>query len=97
MFLGFADVGMGQGGLVLGLAALIVGEQTIGRLIGPRRLVLALLCAAVVGSVLYQVALLLALKAGIEPSDLKLFTALLVLGAIVVTRGGSVFYEERTF
>lgn len=94
---GFADVGMGQGGLVLGLAALIVGEQTIGRLIGGRRLVLALLGAAVLGSILYQVALLLALRAGIAPSDLKLFTALVVLSAIVVTRTRSVFYEERAF
>ena len=94
---GFADVGMGQGGLVLGLAALIVGEQTVGRLIGARRIVLALLVAGVVGSVLYQLALLIALRLGIAPSDLKLFTALIVLGAMVVTRGGSVFYEERTF
>jgi len=94
---GFADVGMGQGGLVLGLAALIIGEQTIGRILGPRRLVLALLVSAIVGSVFYQLALLFALRFGIAPSDLKLFTALIVLAAMVATRGGSVFYQERTF
>ncbi len=94
---GFADVSMGQGGLVLGLAALILGEQTAARIVGPRRLVLALLLAALVGSVLYQVALLFALRAGIAPSDLKLFTALIVLAAMVAARGGSAFYAERTF
>ncbi len=94
---GFADVGMGQGTLVLGLAGLIVGEQTVGRLLGERRLVIALVFAALAGSVLYQLALLLALRFGIAPSDLKLFTALIVLSAVVATRGGSVFYPGRTF
>lgn len=94
---GFADVGMGQGGLVLGLAGLILGEQSIGRAIGSRRLVVALVVAAVVGSVLYQAALLLSFWMGVEASDVKLLTAAIVLGAIVFAGGGSVFYRGRTF
>lgn len=94
---GFADVGMGQGGLVLGLAALILGEQSVGRLLGGRRLVAALVVAAVVGSMLYQAVLLLSFRFGVGASDVKLLTAVLVLVVIVVTGGGSFFYRGRTF
>ncbi|MHB8502243.1 MAG: ABC transporter permease subunit [Candidatus Acidiferrales bacterium] len=94
---GFADVGMGQGGLVLGLAGLILGEQSIGRILGNRRLVVALVTAAVFGSVLYQAALLLSFRIGVSASDVKLLTAVLVLSAIVLARGDSVFYRGRTF
>lgn len=94
---GFADVGMGQGGLVLGLAGLILGEQSIGRLLGGRHLVAALVLAAIVGSVLYQAALLLSFRFGVGASDVKLLTAALVLIVIVSTGGGSIFYRGRTF
>ena len=94
---GFADVGMGQGGLVLGLAGLIMGEQSVGRLLGRRRLVPALILAAVVGSILYQAALLLSFRLGVAASDVKLVTAGVVLAAIVFAGGGSVFYRGRTF
>lgn len=94
---GFADVGMGQGGLVLGLAGLILGEQSVGRLLGSRRLVTALVLAAIAGSVLYQAALLLSFRLGVQASDVKLLTAAIVLLAIVFAGGGSVFYRGRTF
>ena len=94
---GFADVGMGQGDLVLGLAALILGEQTVARWIGARNLVLALLGGAVAGSVIYELVILLALRAGIAPSDLKLLTAAIVTIAMIATRGANEFYEERSF
>lgn len=94
---GFADVGMGQGGLVLGLAGLILGEQTLGRLMGGRFLVVALVLGSVAGSILYQGALLLSFRLGVQASDVKLLTAGIVLSAIVFTGGGSVFYRGRTF
>lgn len=94
---GFADVGMGQGGLVLGLAGLILGEQSVGRLLGGRRLVPALVVAAVVGSILYQGVLLISFRFGVGASDVKLLTAALVLAVIVLTGGGSFFYRGRTF
>ena len=93
---GFADVGMGQGGLVLGLAGLIMGEQTVGRLVGPRRLVLALILAAVLGSVLYQGVILAAFRLGVEATDVRLVTAMILLMGIVAA-GGNVFYRERAF
>lgn len=78
---GFADVGMGVGTIVAGLASVIVGEI----LLRPRSLLGAIL-AAVVGSVVYRLAISLALRygaaLGFTASDLRLLTALVVLGAL---------------
>lgn len=81
---GFADVNMGLGTIIIGLAAVIIGEV----LFSPRTLFLALV-ACLVGSILYQVAISLALNAGslgLEASDLKLVTALLVGFALILPK-----------
>lgn len=81
---GFADVTMGIGTIVIGLAAVIVGET----LLHPRTMVMAAL-AVVVGSVLYRLAIGLALNAdflGFTSSDLNLVTALLVAGALILPK-----------
>jgi putative tryptophan/tyrosine transport system permease protein len=70
----FADVGMGFGVLVNGLASVIVGEQLVGRQTLARQLL-----APVVGAVLYYQIVSLALALGMQPSDLKLLTGLFVL------------------
>jgi len=79
---GFADVNMGVGTIVAGLAAVIVGEM----ILRPRSVAWATL-AAVVGSCLYRGAILVALRhgasLGFTPSDLRLMTALVVLAALV--------------
>jgi len=78
---GFADVGMGVGTIVAGLASVIVGEI----LLRPRSLLEAIL-AAVMGSVVYRLAISVALRygaaLGFTASDLRLLTALVVLGAL---------------
>lgn len=78
---GFADVGMGVGTIIAGLASVIVGEI----LLRPRSLLLAVL-AAVFGSFVYRLAITLALRygasLGFTASDLRLLTALVVLGAL---------------
>lgn len=94
---GFADVGMGQGVLVAGLASLIIGEQIVARLPGGRRIVPAILASAILGSVLYQCVLLATYRLGVRASDVKLLTAGLVLATIVATRGGSAYFPRRTF
>ncbi|HAZ27248.1 TPA: ABC transporter permease [Candidatus Acetothermia bacterium] len=80
--MGFADVGLGVGTIVAALAAVIMGEI----LLRPRSVPWALL-AVVVGSCLYRGAILLALRygsaVGFTASDLRLVTALVVLGALV--------------
>lgn len=83
---GAADVNMGVGTIIAGLASVIIGETIFGDKTISRALVAALL-----GSVLYRVAIALALglKLGsfsITPSDLNLITALLVITALVMPR-----------
>jgi putative ABC transport system permease protein len=73
----FADVNMGFGVLLNGLAAVIVGEALIGRHSLRRQLL-----APVVGAVVYYQAISLALAMGLEPSDLKLLTGLFVLAML---------------
>ena len=83
---GAADVNMGVGTIVAGLASVIVGET----LFGCRSIGRALL-AALLGSVVYRlaIALALSLKLGqfsFTPSDLNLLTALLVVAALTLPR-----------
>ncbi|MGE5554144.1 MAG: ABC transporter permease [Betaproteobacteria bacterium] len=74
---GFADVGMGVGTIVAGLASVIVGEAVLH----PQGLA-AQVAAVVGGSVLYRAAVALALQLGFAPTDLKLVTSLIVVVAL---------------
>ncbi|MES9831910.1 MAG: hypothetical protein ABW139_06665 [Candidatus Thiodiazotropha sp. DIVDIV] len=94
---GFADVGMGLGSLVLGLASLIIGEKIVGLFWGSRDLVLGLVLSALVGTILYQALWLLVLRLGVPPTDLKLFTMLLVVFTYVWGKRKISFYEGRAF
>jgi len=82
---GFADVGMGIGMIVTGLAAVIIG----GSLIRSTR-VGWMTASVLVGSLIYRIAITLALRyghvVGFQASDLKLITSLLVILALVVPR-----------
>jgi putative ABC transport system permease protein len=73
----FADVNMGFGVLVNGLASLIVGEQLIGRHTLARQL-----AAPLVGAIVYYQVVSFALALGMQPSDLKLLTGLFVLALL---------------
>jgi putative tryptophan/tyrosine transport system permease protein len=75
---GFADVQMGIGSVVWGLASVIIGEA----LVGVRQLGLVI-TGAVMGSVLFRLLVAVALRAGLNPNDLKLVTAVFVLAALV--------------
>ncbi len=76
---GFADVQMGIGMLVWGLASVIIGEA----LVGVRSLGLSIV-GAVMGSVLFRLLVAMALRWGLDPNDLKLITALFVFAALVL-------------
>jgi len=71
---GYADVTMGFGVLVNGLAALIIGEAIVGRATIARQL-----SAPVVGSLIYYQLVSLGLSTGLHPSDLKFLTGGFVL------------------
>jgi putative ABC transport system permease protein len=81
LYQGFADVTMGIGSLILGLGAVIVGESVLR----PRSVPMALV-AVVLGSVLFRAMIALALQLGMDPVDLKLATALLLLAALGLGR-----------
>ncbi len=71
---GYVDVGMGAGILINGLASLVIGETITGR-----QTVLRQLLAPVVGAIAYYQLVSLALAIGLQPGDLKIATAALVL------------------
>jgi len=71
---GFADVNMGLGILINGLAALMIGEAIVGK-----QSVLRQLAAPFVGAIVYYQLVSLCLAAGMPPPDLKLATGLFVL------------------
>jgi ABC-type uncharacterized transport system, permease component len=75
---GFADVQMGIGMVVWGLASVIIGEA----LVGTRSLGLSI-TGAVMGSVLFRLLVAIALRMGLNPNDLKLATAIFVFLALV--------------
>ncbi|MHB9145577.1 MAG: ABC transporter permease [Symbiobacteriia bacterium] len=81
---GFADVNMGIGTIVAGLASVIIGEVLLGG--GAGSSVGRGLVAAVAGSLVYRLVVFVALRAGFAATDLKLITAVLVVIAITTPR-----------
>jgi len=75
---GFADVGMGIGMVVWGLASVIIGEA----LVGSNQLGMTIV-GAVMGSVLFRLLVAVALRWGLSPNDLKLITAVFVFLALI--------------
>lgn len=74
---GFADVGMGTGTIVIGLASVIIGEVLFGT-----RSFKNCLISVVLGSIVYRIVIAIVLQMGMPPNDLKLFTAVLVALAL---------------
>jgi len=75
----FADVNMGFGVLLNGLAALIVGETLFGRKTLARQIM-----APVFGAIVYYQVISMALALGLEPSDLKFLTGAFVLVMLAI-------------
>jgi putative ABC transport system permease protein len=72
---GSATIDMGRGAIVIGLAAVIIGEVLFSKAF--RNFALKLL-AAVIGAIIYYLVITLVLRLGLESTDLKLLTALVV-------------------
>ena len=71
---GFADVGMGTGIIVIGLASIIIGDTLFGK---RRRL--AGTTIVIIGSILYRGVIAVTLSIGMDASDLKLITSVIVI------------------
>ena len=72
---GSATIDMGRGAIVIGLAAVIIGEVLLDKVF--RNFALKLL-SAVIGAIIYYVVITVVLRLGLESTDLKLLTALVV-------------------
>ena len=72
---GSSDINMGRGAIVIGLAAVIIGEVAFGKLFG--NFALKLLGVAI-GAVIYYIVLQIVLQLGLNTNDLKLVSALIV-------------------
>lgn len=81
---GFADISIGTGTIIVGLASVIIGEA----ILHPRKIIIGLIVCTV-GSILYRIVIAIALNAhdiGLEASDLNLITALIVACTMVATK-----------
>lgn len=74
---GFADIGMGIGTIVAGLASVIIGEM----MLGERSICMATF-ATLMGSFIYRLSIGIALRLGFAATDLKLLTTVLVIIAL---------------
>ncbi|MCI8477474.1 MAG: ABC transporter permease [Oscillospiraceae bacterium] len=72
---GSSTIDMGRGAIVIGLAAVIIGEVLLGKLF--RNFALKLL-SAVIGAIIYYIVIQIVLRLGLDTNDLKLLTALVV-------------------
>ncbi|MGX7243243.1 ABC transporter permease [Enterococcus quebecensis] len=76
---GYADVNKGTGVIVIGLASIIIGEVLFGELTFAERLV-----AIVVGSIIYQLLILLVIKLGFDTTYLKIFSAVILAVCLMI-------------
>ena len=80
----YADIGMGTGAIVIGLAAIVIGE-VLGRLLpGGLSKFGARLVSAVAGSVVYFLIRAIVLQMGMDANDMKLLSAIIVALALCV-------------
>ena len=78
---GFADIGMGIGSIVFGLAAVIIGESII-----KMHSVYTKTLSVIIGSIVFRFMVAFALYVGLNPIDLKLITALFVLVILIAPK-----------
>jgi len=77
----YADINMGQGSIVIGLASVIIGE-----VLWQRTSMLGKLSGVVAGAVAYRIIIAFVIDMGMDPLDLKLFTAVTVIVALSMPR-----------
>ncbi len=86
---GAADINMGRGAIVIGLAAVIIGEVLLEKIF--RNFALKL-CACVIGAIVYYIVIQFVLRLGLSTDDLKLLTALVVAVFLAVP-----YWKSRYF
>ena len=87
---GYADVTMGQGIVVMGLATVVIGITIFGKL-----LLLKCTTLSILGAIIYKVAIAIALRVNFNPNDLKLITAIIVIIALASNNGIFKFKNKK--
>jgi len=83
----FADVGMGIGMIIIGLASVIIGEAIFGT-----KTIMRTTLAVIAGAIIYRIVLGLALRVGfLDSGDMKLITAVIVIIALILPQ----YFEKR--
>ena len=90
---GFADVNMGRGAIVIGLASVIIGEVLFSRIY---RNLAVRFTSAIVGGILYYIIITFVLRMGLRADDLKLLTALVVAVFLGIPYWKKSIMETRT-
>ena len=89
---GFSDINMGRGAIVIGLAAVIIGEVIFGKIFRNFALKLT---AAVIGAIIYYIVLQIVLQLGLNTNDLKLITALIVAVFLAIPYWKSKMFRRK--
>lgn len=87
---GYADVTMGQGIVVMGLATVVIGITIFGKLS-----LLKCTTLSILGAIIYRVAIAIALRVNFNPNDLKLITAIIVIIALASNNGIFKFKNKK--
>lgn len=81
---GFSDVNMGRGSIVIGLAAIIIGEILCDAIFKKGTNFAVRMGFVVIGGIIYYLVMIIILWLKLDPNDLKLFTALIVAAFLAV-------------
>ena len=87
---GYADVTMGQGIVVMGLATVVIGITIFGKLS-----LLKCTTLSILGAIIYKVDIAIALRVNFNPNDLKLITAIIVIIALASNNGIFKFKNKK--
>lgn len=83
-FQGTADVSMGRGAIVIGLAAIVIGEILCDAIFSKGCNFAVKLCFIIFGGIVYYAAMVVILWLKLDPNDLKLFTAIIVAAFLAI-------------
>lgn len=89
----YADIGMGTGAIVIGLAAIVIGDVLMGKLrsFGSR------LASAIIGSVVYFLIRAVVLQLGMDANDMKLLSAIIVALALCIPVSLDKYRAKRAY
>ncbi len=89
----YADIGMGTGAIVIGLAAIVIGDVLMGKLssFGSK------LASAIIGSVVYFLIRAIVLQLGMDANDMKLLSAVIVALALCVPVAITRWKEKKSY